>query len=520
MKENAKKGSFKLILISLTAVFLVASVIIMILLFNNNNKDKSSDNEEISTVAPLISQEESSEQESIREESKQNSKEISEGSKEVSQEVSQESKEEIESEDSKTESKNEESKDKFVTEESKNEERTENSKEESKREESSREESKEISKEESKENKTREDNFPSNSGAYEQVSIKDKIYYHRMDTSLWGGEFHKDKFDTSYGTETIMKVVDYNGYIETLKSVSRDIDYGQTSGIGTDENILVPAYTDESMNYLILSQSDTFSLCDLSLINVVRDGDKLVVYGHELDYLGNPYGGSGYLITIPTYMPAGTEIEYVQCYEDEEIENLKKFGSLHDPEKEELYVYKPVIYLYPTEETEVTVKLLKEDMLTCTYPKYDNEWKVIAKPNGDLVDLKTGRNLYSLYYESKNTVRFKVQNDGFVIKGEDSAAFLEEKLAILGLTEREAEEFIIYWLPILEANKYNYIRFSDIDEINENMPLEISSDPDSVIRVIMTFKGLDAPINVKEQKLTPAERTGFTVVEWGGTELK
>ena len=58
------------------------------------------------------------------------------------------------------------------------------------------------------------------------------------------------------------------------------------------------------------------------------------------------------------------------------------------------------------------------------------------------------------------------------------------------------------------------------DEINENMPLEISSDPDSVIRVIMTFKGLDAPINVKEQKLTPAERTGFTVVEWGGTELK
>ena len=488
MKENAKKGSFKLILISLTAVFLVAAVIIMILLFNNNNKDKSSDNEEISTVAPLISQEESSEQESIREESKQNSKEISEDSKEVSQEVSQESKEEIESEDSKTESKNEESKVKIITEESKNEERTENSKEESKREESSREESKEISKEESKE--------------------------------LWGGEFHKDKFDTSYGTETIMKVVDYNGYIETLKSVSRDIDYGQTSGIGTDENILVPAYTDESMNYLILSQSDTFSLCDLSLINVVRDGDKLVVYGHELDYLGNPYGGSGYLITIPTYMPAGTEIEYVQCYEDEEIENLKKFGSLHDPEKEELYVYKPVIYLYPTEETEVTVKLLKEDMLTCTYPKYDNEWKVIAKPNGDLVDLKTGRNLYSLYYESKNTVRFKVQNDGFVIKGEDSAAFLEEKLAILGLTEREAEEFIIYWLPILEANKYNYIRFADIDEINENMPLEISSNPDSVIRVIMTFKGLDAPINVKEQQLTPAERTGFTVVEWGGTELK
>lgn len=113
-----------------------------------------------------------------------------------------------------------------------------------------------------------------------------------------------------------------------------------------------------------------------------------------------------------------------------------------------------------------------------------------------------------------------MEADGFVVKGEDSAAFLEEKLEVLGLNYKEAEEFIIYWLPKLEANKYNYIRFATLEEIEENMPLSVSGNPDSVIRVIMEYKGLEQPIKVKEQNLTTPERTGFTVVEWGGMELK
>ena len=52
------------------------------------------------------------------------------------------------------------------------------------------------------------------------------------------------------------------------------------------------------------------------------------------------------------------------------------------------------------------------------------------------------------------------------------------------------------------------------------MPLEINPNPDSLIRVWMTFKGLDNPIEVQEQKLESPDRTGFVVVEWGGTEIK
>ena len=183
---------------------------------------------------------------------------------------------------------------------------------------------------------------------------------------------------------------------------------------------------------------------------------------------------------------------------------------------------KPIIYLYPTKETEVKVELGKTENLLYTYPKYKDSWEVTAKSNGDLLDKETGRNLYALYWEGKNTKQYneKGLKEGFCVKGEDTIKFLEEKLEILGLTQREANEFIIYWLPQMESNKYNYIRFQTKEEIDENMPLTIKPNPDTIIRVMMEFKSLDEPIEVKKQKLETPERTGFVAVEWGGTEIK
>ena len=182
---------------------------------------------------------------------------------------------------------------------------------------------------------------------------------------------------------------------------------------------------------------------------------------------------------------------------------------------------KPIIYLYPKEETQVSVKLGNEDKITCSYPTYTSGgWNVLAKPTGDLIDLNSGRNLYSLYYECDNSVQYTMKKDGFVVESEKLVEFLEEKLSILGLTEREAEEFIVYWLPRLQANKYNYIRFATMDEINQNMPIEFSTNPDTLIRVLMTYKPLEHPIEVEEQQLSTPERIGFVAVEWGGAQIK
>lgn len=57
-------------------------------------------------------------------------------------------------------------------------------------------------------------------------------------------------------------------------------------------------------------------------------------------------------------------------------------------------------------------------------------------------------------------------------------------------------------------------------KIEKSMPLIISQQPDTLIRIMMEWKGLNEYINIKEQKITAVKRSGFTVVEWGGTEIK
>ena len=181
-------------------------------------------------------------------------------------------------------------------------------------------------------------------------------------------------------------------------------------------------------------------------------------------------------------------------------------------------VEKPVIYLYPESEQKVTVELGYPDRLTTSYPSYETGWNVSAQPDGNLTDLSTGRSLYALYYESKYA-GFSRSDEGFVVRGEDTSQFLEDKLTILGLNAREAEEFIIYWLPKLESNPYNYIRFATSQEITDVMPLKITPSPDNLIRVLMLYEGLSEPVQVKAQQLSLPKRDGFTVVEWGGTKI-
>jgi hypothetical protein len=182
-------------------------------------------------------------------------------------------------------------------------------------------------------------------------------------------------------------------------------------------------------------------------------------------------------------------------------------------------IKKPIIYLYPTETTEVSVQVSHPENFTVEYPTYGDGWRVLAAPNGDLRDLNGGRELYSLYYESKNLVPAAIEKDGFVVKGGDTAEFLETTLPKLGLNPREAEEFIIYWLPQLQDSPYNYIRFQTAAEIDANQTLSISPRPDTMIRVMMSYASLDAPIEVEPQQITTPSRDGFVVVEWGGTRI-
>lgn len=176
---------------------------------------------------------------------------------------------------------------------------------------------------------------------------------------------------------------------------------------------------------------------------------------------------------------------------------------------------KPVIYLYPERETEVRVKLDYDGRLTTTYPKYEDGWRVVAQPDGTLSD---GREEYRyLYWEGVSEGDFDFSK-GFCVPGEDSATFLEKALASLGLNRAEANEFIVYWLPRLEAHPYNLLAFQE-ETYTERAKLEITPTPDTVIRVFLAWKPLETPAKIEPQTWETPVRNGFTVVEWGGSEV-
>lgn len=175
---------------------------------------------------------------------------------------------------------------------------------------------------------------------------------------------------------------------------------------------------------------------------------------------------------------------------------------------------KPVLYLYPKEKTDVTINFEKEKNLTTTYPKFKEEWNVTAYPNGDLYD-KNGKYYYGLYWEESSNHKVNFE-EGFYVSKDNAILFLEEKLSTIGLNDKERNEFIMYWLPILEKNEHNLVYFELTEERDSFNKIEISPKPDSLLRVAIHVKKINGPQYIKEQKLASFERKGFTAVEWGG----
>lgn len=183
---------------------------------------------------------------------------------------------------------------------------------------------------------------------------------------------------------------------------------------------------------------------------------------------------------------------------------------------------KPVIYLYPNQVEDVSVKLDYNGEFTVVYPPFENQtekWNVTAYPDGKLINKEDGREYSYLFWEGNpNSISYDLST-GFVVQGKDTMQFLQETLHEIGLEPKEYNEFIVYWLPRMQKNKYNLIHFAG-KEYTDNAKLEAIPKPDSVLRVFMVFKPLNNKINIKEQAIKPFIRKGFTVVEWGGTELK
>ena len=204
---------------------------------------------------------------------------------------------------------------------------------------------------------------------------------------------------------------------------------------------------------------------------------------------------------------------------------------VHVVEQRTQKAYKPVLYLYPEQERTMTVTLDLKGTLDTVYPAPERvtsvdgrtraSWTVGAARDGTLT-ATSGRTYPSIFWDA--TMALPEPDAGFVVSRDDAVAFLEDKLAQLGLNEREAADFITYWAPRMRAHDYTFVSF-DASAYTRRAAYSFADTdgeavtPDTFIRVFMSIREADASTVAEPQILTPPPpRSGFTAVEWGGTE--
>lgn len=176
---------------------------------------------------------------------------------------------------------------------------------------------------------------------------------------------------------------------------------------------------------------------------------------------------------------------------------------------------KPVIYLYPTKTERVDVKVEPKGGLSYSDPDYKSGWSVVAKSNGELTEISSGKIYPYLFWEGRGGI-YEKPSKGFVVNQLEVHNFLISKLAQLGLNDKEVADFIEFWEPKMQGSPYYFVSFLGNREMDQIAPLTISPKPDTVIRVLMDFSPLAKPIKVEGYNIKTPERRGFTIVEWGG----
>jgi len=182
---------------------------------------------------------------------------------------------------------------------------------------------------------------------------------------------------------------------------------------------------------------------------------------------------------------------------------------------------KPVIYLYPEENTDVSVRLQAKGDLTFTYPEITSGWDFSCDPDGTL--RKEGSTYRYLFWESEQTIPSELfaKNSGKIAKGHEASEYLEMQMKQFGMTSEERADFITFWGPILQtkSNLYIYLLFNEV--CDEFASLDITPKPTEIGRFYVLWAEVPDDYNppLETQTVPRMKRDGFTVLEWGGAEV-
>ena len=217
--------------------------------------------------------------------------------------------------------------------------------------------------------------------------------------------------------------------------------------------------------------------------------------------------------------------QYEEVYTDSLIiksQHINTYEVRLESSEYPIMVEKPVIYLYPKKEIAFKLSVNPKGKMAFTYPEYNDSWQGIALPSGDIIINRETFNY--LFWEADQTISADVikSNEGSVVKGSEATSFLTDQLNSFGLNAKEKADFITFWGPKLTKHELNYVYFVLNEEADYFGELSLSPKPDNLYRIYILTCPIENPDSfgiLQPQELTPILRKGFTVIEWGGSEI-
>ncbi len=183
-----------------------------------------------------------------------------------------------------------------------------------------------------------------------------------------------------------------------------------------------------------------------------------------------------------------------------------------DDDTSRVVVYKPNIYIYPTEKIELSVSLSFPlgGKVTESIPVYNTGWNVSVAPNGIIDD-----EFEYLFYECDVPDLFQKET-GWIIEQSLLKSFFENNLNSHGFNESEIRDFTDYWIPKLQDSQYYEICPQYSSAIEKMIVLDFSNQPDNIFRLFYYIKGRENnEIDISVPNIEVGKRENYYVMEWG-----
>lgn len=219
---------------------------------------------------------------------------------------------------------------------------------------------------------------------------------------------------------------------------------------------------------------------------------------------------------------------YLEDYEFKSGHKIKMHFNLKKPEAYNVIhqaVKKPVIYAYGDAGTSFEISIKTAANITFTYPELNEKWQMTISENGLLKDPNDNQYPYLFWEGEMTNLDFQKSEEkiiGSIVSKSNTVAFLEEKLTQLGFNASEKTDFITFWAPLIQKHKASFVQFLIDDDYEIISTMDIIPKPNNIRRVYLLFsdaKEIDDTFIDTNLDFKSFDRNGFTILEWGGTEI-